>query len=194
MREIYDYTCEFSKWHYKAFDSNVNMTILVDTYYEKLPRKLSYYFLEEFEKKRQDDTDRLGARIEFLTKRLAELCTQRYIIKGSRNGERIFCNKIENVPKKWGCNDYRKRKHGRHLKNQIKNLQNIKDLKMNGESHLKNIIRKDSTTKEEIIPKTYLKTKIDANVENVEKENITTINAKRRKGHSLYREMTKKMM
>ena len=63
-----------NKWYYKAFDINVNMTILTNTYYEKLPRKWSYYFLEEFEKVRQDDADSLGARIEFLKKKLAELC------------------------------------------------------------------------------------------------------------------------
>ena len=86
-----------------------------NTYYEKLSRKRSYYFLEEFEKIRQDDADSLGARIEFLKKILAELCTQRYIIKGSRNGEKIFYDKIEHFPRKWGCNDYRKRKQGRQL-------------------------------------------------------------------------------
>ena len=91
------------------------MTILENKYYEILPRKWSYYFLKEFEKIRQDGADSLGVRIEFLKKRLAELCTQRYIIKGSRKGKRIFCNKIENALGKWGCNDYRKRKHGRQL-------------------------------------------------------------------------------
>ena len=100
MREIYEYTYEFCKWYYKAFDSNVNMTILENTYYEKLPRKLSNYFQEEYEKVRQDDVDSLGVRIEFLKKRLVELCTQRYIIKGARNREKIFCDKIENVPGK----------------------------------------------------------------------------------------------
>ena len=71
MRQIYEYTCEFSKWYYEAFDSNVNMTILANTYYEKLPRKLSNYFQEEFEKVRKDNADSLGARIEFLKKILA---------------------------------------------------------------------------------------------------------------------------
>ena len=71
MRQIYEYTCEFSKWYYEAFDSNVNMTILANTYYEKLPRKLSNYFQEEFEKVRKDNANSLGARIEFLKKILA---------------------------------------------------------------------------------------------------------------------------
>ena len=40
MKDIYEYTCEFSKWFYDAFDSNMNiMTILANTYYEKLPGK-----------------------------------------------------------------------------------------------------------------------------------------------------------
>ena len=38
MKDIYGYTCEFRKWYYDAFDSNMNMTILANTYYEKLPR------------------------------------------------------------------------------------------------------------------------------------------------------------
>ena len=46
------------------------MTILANTYHEKLLGKLSYYFLEEFEKIRQDDAESLGARIEFLKKKL----------------------------------------------------------------------------------------------------------------------------
>ena len=63
MEKIYEYTCEFRKWCYDAFDSNMNMTILANTYYEKLPGKLSNYFQEEYEKIRTDDTDTLGARI-----------------------------------------------------------------------------------------------------------------------------------
>ena len=39
IREIYEYTCEFRKWYYEAFGSNVNMTILANTYYEKLRGK-----------------------------------------------------------------------------------------------------------------------------------------------------------
>ena len=39
MKDIYEYTCEFRKWYYDAFDSNMNMTILANTYYEKSPRK-----------------------------------------------------------------------------------------------------------------------------------------------------------
>ena len=69
MKKIYEYTYEFSKWYYEAFDSNVNMTILANIYYEKLLGKLSNYFQEEFEKVRKDDADSLGARIEFLKKR-----------------------------------------------------------------------------------------------------------------------------
>ena len=36
MKDIYEYTCEFRKWYYDAFDSNMNMTILANTYYEML--------------------------------------------------------------------------------------------------------------------------------------------------------------
>ena len=50
MKDIYEYTCEFRKWYYDAFDSNMNMTILANTYYEKLPGKWSNYFQEEYEK------------------------------------------------------------------------------------------------------------------------------------------------
>ena len=39
MKNIYEYTCEFRKLYYDAFDSNMNMIILANTYYEKLPRK-----------------------------------------------------------------------------------------------------------------------------------------------------------
>ena len=63
MKHIYEYTCEFRKWYYDAFDSNMNMTILANTYYEKLPRKWSNYFQEEYEKIRTEDADTLGARI-----------------------------------------------------------------------------------------------------------------------------------
>ena len=115
IREIYGYTCEFRKWYYEAFDSNVNMTILANTYYEKLQGKLSNCFQEKFDKVRKDDADNLGARIEFLKKILAELCTQRYIIKGARNGEKIFCDKIDNISGKWGCKEYKKRKYGKQI-------------------------------------------------------------------------------
>ena len=57
-----------------------------NTYYEKLPGKWSNYFQEEYEKIRTKNVDTLGAIIEFLEKRLIELCTQRYI--GARNGEK----------------------------------------------------------------------------------------------------------
>ena len=50
---IYEYTCEFSKWYYDAFDSNMNMKILANTYYEKLPGKLSNYFQKEYEKSKK---------------------------------------------------------------------------------------------------------------------------------------------
>ena len=63
MKDIYEYTCEFRKLYYDAFDSNMNMTILSNTYYEKLPGKLSNYFQEEYEKIRTNDVDTLGARI-----------------------------------------------------------------------------------------------------------------------------------
>ena len=63
MKDIYEYTCEFSKWYYDAFDSNMNMTILANTYYEKLPGKLSNYFHEEYEKIKKEYADTLRARI-----------------------------------------------------------------------------------------------------------------------------------
>ena len=63
MKNIYEYTCEFRKLYYDAFDSNMNITILANTYYEKLLGKLSNYFQEEYEKIRKDDVDNLGARI-----------------------------------------------------------------------------------------------------------------------------------
>ena len=40
MKQIYEYTCEFRKWYYDAFESNMNMTILANTYYEKLSGKI----------------------------------------------------------------------------------------------------------------------------------------------------------
>ena len=46
MKDIYEYTCGFRKWYYDAFDTNMNMTILANTYYEKLPEKLNNYFQE----------------------------------------------------------------------------------------------------------------------------------------------------
>ena len=60
------------------------MTILANTYYEKLPRKLSNYFQKEYEKVRQDDVDSLGVRIEFLKKILVELCTKKIHHKRSK--------------------------------------------------------------------------------------------------------------
>ena len=44
IKDIYEYTCEFSKWYYDAFDSKMNMTILTNTYFEKLRGKWSNYF------------------------------------------------------------------------------------------------------------------------------------------------------
>ena len=35
LKDIYEYTCEFSKWYYDAFDSNMTMTILENTYYQE---------------------------------------------------------------------------------------------------------------------------------------------------------------
>ena len=70
MKNIYEYTCEFRNRYYDAFDSNMNMTILANTYYEKLPGKWSNYFQEEYEKIRTEDVDTLGARIEFLKKNI----------------------------------------------------------------------------------------------------------------------------
>ena len=63
IKNIYEYTCEFRKWYYDVFDSNMNMTILANTYYEKLSGKLNNYFQEEYEKIRTEDADTLGAQI-----------------------------------------------------------------------------------------------------------------------------------
>ena len=63
MKYIYEYTCEFIKWYYDAFDNNMNMTILANTYYEKLTEKLNNYFQEEYEKIKTENADTLGARI-----------------------------------------------------------------------------------------------------------------------------------
>ena len=57
MKNIYEYICEFRKWYYDAFDSNMNMTILANIYYKKLPGKLSNYFQEEYEKIRTEDAN-----------------------------------------------------------------------------------------------------------------------------------------
>ena len=40
MKYIYEYTYEFRKWYYDVFDSNMNMTILANTYYEKFTMKI----------------------------------------------------------------------------------------------------------------------------------------------------------
>ena len=86
----------------------MNMTILANTYYEKLPGKLSNYFQEEYKKIRPEDVDTLGAKLEFLKKLLIELCTKRYIVKGARHEEKILCDKIDNIPRKWGVRNIRK--------------------------------------------------------------------------------------
>ena len=97
MKYIYEYTCEFRKWYYDAFDSNMNMTILANTYYEKLPGKWSNYIQKEYEKLKIENIDTLGARIEFLKKRLTDLCTQKYVVNGAKYGEKILCDKIDNI-------------------------------------------------------------------------------------------------
>ena len=63
MKDVNEYTCEFRKWYYYAFDSNMNMTNLANTYYEKLLGKLSNYFQKEYEKIRTKDTDTLATKI-----------------------------------------------------------------------------------------------------------------------------------
>ena len=115
MKYIYEYTCEFRKWYYDTFDSNMNMTILANTYYEKLLGKLSNYFKEEYEKIKPENADTLGARIEFLKKRLTKLCTQRYVVKGAKYGEKLFCDQIDNILGNCGYKEYRKRKFKRQL-------------------------------------------------------------------------------
>ena len=37
------------------------------------------------------------------------------VVKDARHGEKIFCDKIDNIPGKWGCKEYKKRKCGRQL-------------------------------------------------------------------------------
>ena len=63
MKNIYEYTCEFKKLYYDAFDINMNMIILANTYYEKLSGQWSNYFPEKYEKIRTEDVDTLGAKI-----------------------------------------------------------------------------------------------------------------------------------
>ena len=50
-----------------------------------------------------------------------------------------------------------KRKFGKQLGSQEEDLQNIKDLEKNGQNHLKNITRKDSIRKGEILHKIHQK-------------------------------------
>ena len=38
-----------------------------------------------------------------------------HIIKGAGNGEKIFCDKIDNIPGKQGCKEYKKIKFGKQL-------------------------------------------------------------------------------
>ena len=51
---------------------------------------MSNYFQKEYEKIRTDDANTLGARIEFLKKILAEVCTQMYITKSAKNGKKKY--------------------------------------------------------------------------------------------------------
>ena len=129
MKYIYEYTCEFRKWYYDAFDSNMNMTILANTYYGKLLGKLSHYFQEEYEKIKIENADTLGARIEFLKKRLTYLCTQRYVVNGAKYGEKIFCDKIDNILGKWECKEFRKRKFRKQLGQPRKNFTKYKKIR-----------------------------------------------------------------
>ena len=169
MKDIYEYTCEFRKWYYDEFDSNMNMTILENTYYEKLPGKLSNYFQEEYEKIIIEDVDTLGAIIEFKKKkRLAELCTLRYIIKGARNGENIFCDKIHNILGKLGCKEYKKRKFGKQLGKSIKKFTKYKRFRKEWRKLFKKYYKKIFNYKGGILHKTHQKTKTNANVGNVE--------------------------
>ena len=84
----------------------MNMTILANPYYEKLQGKWSNYFQEEYEKTEPENANTLGARIEFLKKRLTKLCTQRYVVKGEKYGEKLFCDRIDNIPGNWECKEY----------------------------------------------------------------------------------------
>ena len=68
-----------------------------------------------------------------------------------------------------------------NLENQERNLQNIKYLENNGENHFKNIARKNLIIKEKMLREMHQKTKVDANIGNVENYDITVMNVKRRK-------------
>ena len=46
---------------------------------------------------------------------MIELCTQRYVVKGAKYGEKLFCAQIDNILGNLGCKDYRKRKFKRQL-------------------------------------------------------------------------------
>ena len=142
MKYIYEYTCEFRKWYYDAFDSNMNMTILANTYYEKLPGKWSTYFQEEYEKIKIENADTLGARIEFLKKRLTDLCTQRYVVNGAKYGEKIFCDKIDNIPGKLGCKEFRKRKFRKQLGQPRKNFTKYKKFRKEWKKPFKKYYKK----------------------------------------------------
>ena len=50
MKDIYEYISEFSKWYYDAFDSNMNMKILANTYYEKLQESVVIIFKKNMKK------------------------------------------------------------------------------------------------------------------------------------------------
>ena len=80
----------------------MNLTILANTYYEKLPGKWSNYFQEEYEKIRTKDVDPLGEKNIIFKENITELCTQRYIIcKTEKN--LIFLKKMAKTIKlpKW---------------------------------------------------------------------------------------------
>ena len=95
---------------------------------------------------------------------MTELCTQRYVVKG----EKIFCDKIDNIPGEWGYEKYKKRKFERQLGKPRKKFTKYKYLEKNGENHLKNITRKNLITKGKMLRKIHQRTKVDANVGNVE--------------------------
>ena len=103
---------------------------------------MSNYFQEEYEKIRTDDANTLGAVIEFLKKRLVELCTQRYIMKGARNGEKIFYDKIDNIPRKWGCKKYKKIKFGKQLGKSRKKFTKFKRFRKELRKPFKNYYKK----------------------------------------------------
>ena len=99
---------------------------------------------------------------------MTDLCTQRYVVNGAKYGDKILCDKIDNIQGKLGCKEFRKRKFSKQLEQPKKKLQNIKNLEKNGKNHLRNIIRKNLITKDKMLQEQLQKTKVDANVGNVE--------------------------